>query len=247
MKLLTRIFIIIGFAFLNSCQFTEKINFNENGSGTYRLKIDMSAMMSSMNEMNKENDIEHQKQEIVDTIIKFGDILETKKDSIAKLPDEEQKQLQSLEDLKLHIDINEKENKMITEFIFDFKNVEDLKNIQEKIKKANAVSSDKADNDEPVKPTEVAYHFNGKIFHREIIKKDLTEEQKEAYKKSLEQSGQMLEGSTYQIEYHFARPIKSTTYKDATFSADRKTLFIMSDLKKITDNPELMDFKVILK
>ena len=67
------------------------------------------------------------------------------------------------------------------------------------------------------------------------------------YKKSMEQGASMINGSSYNIEYHFPKSIKSTTYKDATFSADRKTLYIKTDLNTITTSPKLLDFEVILE
>ncbi len=248
MKSITKFFILfISLSFLTACQFTEKINLNDNGSGTYKLKIDMSTMMSSMKGMNNENDdAEKEKHEVIDTIINFKDILTEKKDSIAQLSAEEQAKLKALKDLKLHVNINEEKNIAITEFIYDFKNISELKNIQEKIEKANSVNEGKPAED-PIRPTGVAYHFDGKTFHREVVDRKLTEEQKEAYKKSMAQGSQMVEGSSYQIEYHFPRPVKSTTFKDAKFSSDRKTMFIQSDMKKVAEDPKFLDFKVVLK
>lgn len=247
MKSITKIIILfISIISLSSCQLTEKINFNNDGSGTYKLKVDMSAMMSSMKGMQDEADKKEKEPEVVDTIIHFKDILAEKKDSIAKLPADEQAKLKALEDLKLHVSINEKKNIAVTEFMFDFKNISELKNIQERIEKANSISQGNPE-EENIQPTEVVYHFDGKTFHREVVEKKLTEEQKEAYKKSMEQGSQMLEGSSFQIEYHFPRPVKSTTFKDATFSSDRKTIYIKSDMKKITEDPKFLDFKVVLK
>jgi len=248
MKSITKLFILfISVISLTSCQLTEKINLNNDGSGTYKLNIDMSSMMSSMQGMNKENDEgEKEKSEVVDTIVYFKDILAEKKDSIAKLPADEQAKLKALEDLKLHVNINEEKNIAITEFIFDFKNIRELKNIQEKIEKANSINDGKPAEDN-IRPYEVVYHFDGKTFHREVVERKLTDEQKEAYKKSMEQGSQMVEGSSYQIEYHFPRPVKSTTFKDAKFSSDRKTMYIQSDMKKITEDPKFLDFKVVLK
>ncbi len=250
MKSITRLFFLfITLTALTGCQFTEKINLNDNGSGTYKLKIDMSAMMSSMQgmkEASEDTSEEKEESKVVDTIINFKDILDEKKDSIAKLPEDEQAKLKALEDLKLHVNINEEKNIAVTEFIFNFKNISELKNIQEKIEKANSVNDGKPA-EENIRPTEVVYHFDGKTFHREVVERKLTDEQKEAYKKSMEQGSQMVEGSSYQIEYNFPRPVKSTTFKDAIFSGDRKTMYIQSDMKKVTEDPKFLDFKVVLK
>ena len=106
---------------------------------------------------------------------------------------------------------------------------------------------DGKENNAPTSDSEVKYSYNGKKFIRKVEKRKLSPEEKEAYKKSLEQSASFLDGSSYKLEYHFPKAIKSTTYKGALFSDDRKTMYIQADMKSITENPKLLDFEVILK
>ncbi len=243
-NLFSFIFITILFS---SCEFTEKINLNENGSGTYTLNMDMGAMMNAMKKMGNSTSTDSEKPEILDTIMNFKDFLLEKKDSITKLPKEEQEKLNALKDMKLHLEMNETNGVFNMDFIFDFKSIDELKNIQEKISKGHALNEKKKESPSPEAPTEVLFSFDGKKFHRIVVDKNLSDEEKEAYKKSMEQGASMINGSSYNIEYHFPKPIKSTTYKDATFSADRKTLYIKTDFNTITTNPELLDFEVILE
>ncbi len=230
---------------LTSCQFTEKIYINENGSGRYSLKMDMSSMLDAMKQMKDSTDTA-EVLKVVDTIILFKDILEEKKDSIAKLSKEEQESLKAIGDLKIHMIVDEKNNKMVSDFIFDFNSISDLENIQEKISKAQSVNEGK-ENKVPTSDSEVKYSYNGKKFIRKVVKKKMSDEEKEAYKKSMEQSASFLDGSLYKLEYHFPKAIKSTTYTGATFSDDRKTMYIEVDMKTITENPKLLDFEVLLK
>lgn len=239
-------FILIAILF-SSCEFTERINLNKNGSGTYTLNMDMSAMMQAMKKMGDSTNAESEKPEILDTIMDFNDFLIEKKDSIAKLPKEEQEKLKALKDMKLHIEMNEITDVFNMDFIFEFKSIDELKNIQEKISKGHSLNEKKKESPSPEAPTEVKFSFDGKKFHRIVVDKNLSEEEKEAYKKSMEESASMMNGSSYNIEYHFPKPIKSTTYKDATLSLDRKTLYIKTDLNTITSNPKLLDFEVILE
>ena len=246
MQKLINFFALIVLAILfSSCEFTERIHLNENGSGTYTLNMDMSDMMKAMAEMGDSTSTK--KPEVFDSIIDFNDFLIEKKDSIAKLPKEEQEKLNAVRDMKLRIEMNEITGVFNMDFIFDFKSIDELQNIQEKISKGHSLNEKKKEFPSPKAPTEVRFSFNGKKFHRIVVDKNLSTEEKKAYKESMEQNASMMNGSSYNIEYYFPKPIKSTTYKEATFSADRKTLYIKTDLSTITSNPKLLDFKVILK
>jgi len=247
MKTLSKIFsLLILIATISSCQFTEQINFHENGSGTYTLKVDMTTMMQTMKKMGDSTNLQKENPKIIDSIISFENFLVDKKDSISKLPIEEQEKLKALKDMKMRIQVNEETDAFVMDFIFDFNNISELDRIQEKISKGQSINK-KNTPPSPEAPTEVVYSFDGKKFKRKVIDKNLSEEAKKVYKTSMLQSASMMEGSSYNIEYNFPKPIKSTTFKEATFSADRKTLYIKSDLNTITSNPNLLDFEVILK
>ncbi len=244
-KITNLIIILITTITLTSCQFTERLDIKENGSGVYSLEMDMSAMMGAMKQMGDSIKTDEDLQ-VIDTIILFKDILDEKKDSISKLSKEEQASLKAIEDLKIHMMVDEKNNKMVSDFIFEFNSISELANIQERISKAQSVKDGK-ENDAPTTDTEVKYSYNGKKFVRKVIQKKMTDKEKEAYKKSMEQSASFLDGSSYKLEYHFPKAIKSTTHKGATFSDDRKTMYIQADMKTITENPKLLEFEVILK
>lgn len=245
MKLFIKLIItFIGIIAFTSCQFTEKINLNEDGSGRYTLRMNMSAMMSAMGEM-KDSTSTEDNMEILDTIIELKDLLDEKKDSIANLSIQEQEAIKSIEDFKIHMVVDEKNEKIISDFFYDFNSISELKNIQERITKAQSINDNKTSS--TPSNTEVKFSYNGKIFSRKVIEKNLSDEEKEAYKKSLEQSASFLDGSTYKIEYHFPKPIKSTTYKGATFSEDRQTILIDTNMKNIIENPKLLDFEIILE
>ncbi|MCD6544077.1 MAG: hypothetical protein J7K34_06170 [Flavobacteriaceae bacterium] len=244
-KIKNLIVILISVITLTSCQFTERIHINENGSGVYSLEMDMSAMMGAMKQMGDSLKT-NEDTKVIDTVILFKDILAEKKDSISKLSKEEQESLKAIENLKIHMVVDEKNNKMISDFIFEFNSISELANIQERISKAQSVKDGK-ENDAPATDTEVKYSYNGKKFTRKVIKKKLSAAEKEAYKKSMEQSASFLDGSSYKLEYTFPKAIKSTTYKGATFSDNRKTMYIQADMKTITENPKLLEFEVILK
>ena len=77
-----------------SCQFTETMVINEDGSGRMSISMDLSEMMAFSGEMESDSTITK-----MDTIIPFKYILEDKKDSIAQLSTREQKKIKRVRKL----------------------------------------------------------------------------------------------------------------------------------------------------
>lgn len=230
---------------LNSCMFTEELYIKNDGSGQYSFKMDMSEMMESMKDMSNRDSLKE--PEILDTIILFRDLLEEKKDSIQKLSDNEKASLEAIQDLKLHMQVDEKNSKMLLDFGLDFENVSDLKNMQEKISKAQALNENKNEDNDLKSKADVEYSFDGKIFRRNVIMRDLSDEKLQEVERSIKQSSSFLDGSIYKIIYHFESKIKSVSIKDAKISKDKKTLTIEVPLDSVMKNPKWLDFEVNLK
>ena len=230
---------------LNSCMFTEELYIKNDGSGQYSFKMDMSEMMESMKDMSNRDSLKE--PEILDTIILFRDLLEEKKDSIRKLSDNEKASLEAIQDLKLHMQVDEKNSKMLLDFGLDFENVSDLKNMQEKISKAQALNENKNEDNDLKSKADVEYSFDGKIFRRNVIMRDLSDEKLQEVERSIKQSSSFLDGSIYKIIYHFESKIKSVSIKDAKISKDKKTLTIEVPLDSVMKNPKWLDFEVNLK
>ena len=230
---------------LNSCMFTEELYIKNDGSGQYSFKMDMSEMMESMKDMSNRDSLKE--PEILDTIILFRDLLEEKKDSIRKLSDNEKASLEAIQDLKLHMQVDEKNSKMLLDFGLDFENVSDLKNMQEKISKAQALNENKNEDNDLKSKADVEYSFDGKIFRRNVIMRDLSDEKLQEVERSIKQSSSFLDGSIYKIIYHFESKIKSVSIKDAKISKDKKNLTIEVPLDSVMKNPKWLDFEVNLK
>ena len=230
---------------LTSCMFTEELSVNNDGSGTYAFKMDMSQMMESMKEMSNKDSLKE--PEVLDTIVFFKDILEEKKDSISKLSKEEQLLLEGLEDLKLHMQVDEKKGKMLMDFVLDFKDISELKDMQNKIAKAQALSDGKEQDNRLKSKADVDYSFDGKTFRRSVIMKELSEEKLQEVEKSIDQSSSFLEGTMYKVIYHFESEIHNVSFKGAIISNDKKTLTIEVPLDSVMKNPKWLDFEVKLK
>ena len=239
--------LVIGGAVLSSCTFTEKIVIEADGSGTYNMDMDMSKFMDFASSMKESSDDSSESEkifeEVVDSVIYFSEVLEEKKDSIAKLPLAERLVLESLKDAKMKMYIDEQNSKMLMNFIYDFKSVNDLKEIQKQVSKAYSLSNNK-ENKSSSTPNNTSYAYTEKSFKRSVVASGLSKKEKADYDKSMEEMSMFFAGSTYNIEYHFPKKVKSTTAKNVTFSEDKKTLFISYPFEELLKDESVLDFEV---
>jgi len=243
MKNLVYLFILATAMLLTSCQFTEEITLNKNGSGVYKLNMDMSAMMGAMKGMNQNDSIEKENEKI-DTIIFMRDLIEQNKDSISKLSKEQQASLEAIKDLKMHINLDEEKGVMLYDFILDFNNLSELDHIREKIEKAQTLQDSKSDDNPNVENHQIQYSYDNKHFSRQVVMKELNTEEQESYNKSLEDSKMFMGGSKYKLVYHFPDKIKNVNFKAAKFSEDHKTLMIEVSMDSLMKNPQLLDLRI---
>lgn len=93
--------------------------------------------------------------------------------------------------------------------------------------------------------TELTYNYDGKIFKRTAKILD-----KEVYKQATDSLGHMrimFCASTYKLNYHFPRPVKSVTNTTALFSADRKSITVEYSFMDYLENPEVLNLEVVLE
>jgi hypothetical protein len=225
--------------------FTEELHIKNDGSGSYAFDMDMSQMMESMKGMSQKDSLKD--PEVLDTIILFKDILLEYKDSIAKLDAQEKEMIKALEDFTMRMQVDEDKGKMLMTFGLDFKNISDLKNMEEKIARAQNLSDNKKANNIMPSNSNTEYSFNGNTFKRIVTLKDLSKEKSDEFDKMVKQSGSFLEGSNYRLVYHFESAIQHVSFKGAKISDDKKTLIIEMPMDTIINNPKLLEFEVKLK
>jgi len=230
---------------LISCVFTEELHIKNDGSGSYAFDMDMSQMMESMKEMSEKDSLKD--PEVLDTIILFKDLLLENKDSIAKLDDEEKEMIKALEDFTMRMQIDEEKGKMLMTFGLDFKDISDLKNMEEKIARAQSLSNKKEGSNVMPSNSNTEFSFDGNTFKRKVTLKDLSKEKSDDFDKMIKQSSSFLEGSNYRLVYHFENVIQHVSFKGAKISDDKKTLIIEMPMDTIIKNPKLLDFEVKLK
>lgn len=113
-----------------SCNVSERIVFNDNMGGHFESVIDFSPMMA-MAPSNSEK-----KQEKIDTLFVFNDVLEMYKDSIASLPEKERLAMEALKDFSMGMKINEENNEMEITIGKDFNQFSDLERVSYDMEKA---------------------------------------------------------------------------------------------------------------
>ncbi|MHA7941883.1 hypothetical protein ACJOV8_002270 [Formosa sp. 3Alg 14/1] len=231
---------------LSSCKFSETIHINEDGSGDMSFSFDGSQLMQiGADSMGETGDV------VLDSTIVFKDYLEAKKDSIATLSEAEQKQLKALENFKMHMLMDPNTKKMVIDINTEFKDVDELEDMYKVLSKANELNdkgtakTSPAGNMGVAEGTEVHYTFKKNIFKRTV--KVVDRELLEATKDSLGDSEMILAASTYTLNYHFPKKIKSVSLKNAMFSEDHKSFTAELSFKDYVTNPESLSVEVVLE
>ncbi|XLS28556.1 hypothetical protein ACJD0Z_15315 [Flavobacteriaceae bacterium M23B6Z8] len=232
-----------------SCNFTEELNIEDDGSGRLAIKFDGSELLQMSGGMKAEDE---PAGKVIDSVISFKQLLEEKKDSIAQLPIEEQEKLKKLEPFNLHMVMNEEAGDMKVDMYTDFKKVSELSDAFSAFQNVSAFSNNGiggAPNSNESsfsnqEATEMSYSLKGNKFTRtnKVIDYDLLQQNVD----SLGKMELFLSSSTYTLVYHFSKPVKSVSKKGALFSEDRKTVTIEVPFMDYMRDPEILNLEIEL-
>lgn len=232
---------------LASCQFTETMVLNEDGSGRMELSVDMSEIMAMSNEMAKDSSLQK-----TDTIISFKDILEEKKDSIATLSPGQQKRLKSMENYNIHMFSDPESKKFVMDVFTEFTDVSEANDLMkgfdlssDYMPGSNNNGEDKEKESEDNDVLGVKFSYSKGHFKRDAYIMD--EERYQQQLDSLKNTESFMSGITYKLKYTFPKKIKSTTAEDATFSLDGKTMELQRSFLEYFKNPDVLDVEVELE
>lgn len=124
-----------------SCNVTESIVFNDDGSGDFNMSYDLGVAMALISEMGAEGNNAKKESKVVDTTLVFKELFEGHKDSIAALPEEKRLVLEAIQDMYMRTQIDE-ENKVFDFGMgMEFESIEDLEGIREKVKKVKSINA----------------------------------------------------------------------------------------------------------
>ncbi|MFB9110228.1 hypothetical protein [Flavobacterium gyeonganense] len=246
-----KLYKLLSFSFLlstlTSCTFTENITINDNGTGKFSVDMDGSSLMAMAgDQMTQQMGAEAKKE--IDSSFTFKQLFEAKKDSIAKLSPEVQKELKKLENFVVNTKMSSEKKEFLMTLSSDFKNVNEMQDIlqtlsvlQQLEKGGNASSpfgSNFGNNN-----SKLSYTYDGKKFSRKAVidTKKLAEKAKDS---APDMSKMIFASSNYILKYHFPKKIKKVSNPNALFSEDRKTITIQYPFTDYMDNPDKLNFDV---
>jgi hypothetical protein len=199
---ITKILLAIVLLFnIVSCNITEKIIINENGSGKFAYEIDGSKMMSMMGnafkdlgedekDSKKKKKKKKQEEEVVkasktiDSTFTFKELFASKQDSIAKLSPEEQAKIKKMERFSVRTILNEQEGKMIYSMFTDFATISELQDVMSPLESMKTLSptGQQAGGmglapDALSDNSSTQYFYDGKTFKKTVSKLDKKKEE----------------------------------------------------------------------
>jgi len=239
-KLLSFCFVL---ATLTSCTLTENIYVNDNGTGKFSVDMDGSSLMAMAGDQlgpdTKKN---------IDSTFTFKQLFEEKKDSIAKLSPEAQKELKKLENFVVNTKMNAEKKEFLMTISTDFKNVNELQDALQSLSAlqrleggasaATPFGKGLGDNN-----SKLTYTYDGKKFTRKAVidKQKVAEKAKDS---TADMSKMIFASSNYIIKYHFPKKIKKVSNPNALFSEDRKSITIQYPFTDYMENPDKLNFDV---
>ncbi|OUL63226.1 hypothetical protein [Flavobacterium sp. AJR] len=246
MKLIKFLSLSLLLATLTSCTFTENIDIADNGSGKFSLDMDGSALMAMAGQQlgNEVGDA----TKSIDSTFSFKEMFKNKKDSIAKLSPEEQKELKKLENFVVHMKMNTEQKQFMLDLKTDFKNVNELQDMMKTMSALQNIEKNKAsDNKMPFNGdfsnnSTVSFSYDGKKFNRKVILNP--KETNKPAEDSLGMYKMIFASSNYVIKYRFPKKVKKVSNANALFSEDRKTITIQYPFTDYMENPTKLGLEV---
>ncbi len=236
------IFILLIAFTVVSCQFTETMVLNEDGSGRMSIEMDMGEMMAFSGM------VEDSTAARIDTIVSIKDVLEEKKDSISQLSKAEQKKLKRMENFHMRMIMDSEKGEMSINMYTDFKKVEETNDMMDGFENSTSLMPDmgggmKFDKeDESGDIIGVSYEYRKGKFKRDAYIKD-----KDKYKiqmDSMQEAEAFMNNMKYKLKYTFPKKIVKSSVEDATYSLDGKTIEFERSFIDYMKNPDVMDLEI---
>jgi len=239
-----RIFFLLLILLTGSCQVTETLRLNPDGSGTIEvteLRDEHSYMQLAKEEYSKEDIFK-------DTTYVFTDYFKKYAETFARTPKEDQEVYLKYSNVKVNIKKSSYEKEFRTTVSQSFNKETDIADLYkaedyaDNIKKNYALTAEEH-------YYKVNYTFENNHFNRTVKITDSIQLKKEfdqIEKIKTHYKGYKLVQS-YVLDYHFSRKIQSVSNPLAKISGDRKSLtlqFLLTDCKQ---NPEITNLEVVLE
>lgn len=237
--------LLLFLALVMSCNFTEEIFLEEDGSGKISINFDGSELMQMGGD-----EMMGSTEKAIDSTISFKQFLEDKKDSIATLSAEQQAKFKKLEPFNLHMVMNPETKEMKFDMYSSFDDLNEIGDAFNSFQDISALGPKGGANPPQIlsndaQSSEVVYRFSKNTFVRKAKILDSTLHQQAI--DSLAGAEMFLSGSTYTLKYHFPKRVKSASAPEATYSADGKTLIYEVGFLELMKNPDILNLEVELE
>ena len=230
--------------FLTSCQTTETIYLNTDGSGnieTELLRDEQSYMQLVGENYSKEEKFE-------DTTYVFKGFIDKYSETFLKLPAFEKDIFQKYASVNVHIKKSSYEKEFRTRISQNFNNIEQVPDLYKTQDYADDLEHNYALSAEE-HYYHVSYTFDGSHFKRMVRITDLAElkKQQDEISELKSRFSNLKLNQPYLLSYHFPRKIKSVSNTNAILSEDKKSLELRFLLTDCLQNPEMTNWEVVLE
>jgi hypothetical protein len=232
------------FIALTSCQVTETIEINEDGSG--RIQTDELRDESTYIQIAGDNYAKEEK--FVETDYHFEDIIKKYDYNFEKLTESEKNTFNKYKNVYVHVKKNSYEKEFRTTIYQDFKQVEDIVDLYKTDDYEDDLRNNYALSAEEHYFT-VSYTFIDNVFKRKVKitnqaflkkKSDEIEEFKKQFLK-------IKVNQPYVLEYTFPKAIKSISNSKAKISLDKKSMSLSFLISDCMQNPEITNLEIVLE
>jgi hypothetical protein len=239
-----RYFFLLSILLTVSCQVTETLHLNSDGSGTIEvmhLRDENSYMQIAQENYSKEDVYK-------DTTYVFGDYIKKHQETFSRTPVADQKVFLRYSEVKVHRKASSYEKEFRTTYTQNFQKASDIVDLSktdhylDDIKNNYALSAEEH-------YYKVSYDYTGNRFNRTVTIIDTLEQKKEFDK--IEELKTKYKGyklvQNYVLNYHFPRKILSVSNPLAKISDDHKSLSIQFLLTDCLQNPVSTNLEVVLE
>lgn len=236
--------ILLSFIFIQSCTITERMVVSETGMIDYESEINISEMIGLMYPQPVKDSLREIGQFPIDSTFNYIDADKFFQSNSEEISDAEKDFFKVMD--KSFVNIKVDDNKGLIKFVTQQMNVKDFNSYWDRFD-SKVMELEKNDPElakkiaDGTKFTSINVKYDGKSFQRitnPVSTKYLTQESE------IFGGEEILGMLTYKLEYHFPKPVKKSSIENATFSLDRKTMWVEVPLSKAISDLDKYNFKV---
>ncbi|PTX58702.1 hypothetical protein C8N46_11210 [Kordia periserrulae] len=239
--------LLVAVATLTSCEFSETIYINEDGSGKMSMYLDASELMPMMKSQIPAE------MKSLDSLISFKEVFAGQQKYINQLPKRDQELIQGLAKLNFHVVLDSDKDKLNTDMYMNFSSINDVQNAFDGLSSIGklaqnrmtqgSISSLSDVNSDDILTAE--YSLKKNKFRRFIRIVDT--KLMDSLRTNLGQMQMILASSTYKLNYKFPKKVKSVSLEDAVIGKDGKSVTVTVNALDFVNDPEILNVEVELE